>query len=162
MYKALCIAALLVPTFVFTQESKSISAPAGTFSSPQIVAKAKLPNQTATIPTTTIFTPAQNGLFRLSAYATIVAPALGSSSVWYYNFSWTDDSGIPQGGGNGILCACSTDAGPGAFGWNFVAGFGVTLIFEAKAGTPVTYNVTQSGPPDGSAYSLYYTLERLE
>jgi len=33
---------------------------------------------------------------------------------------------------------------------------------EAKAGTPVTYDVTLSGPPDNSIYSLYYTLERLE
>jgi hypothetical protein len=36
-------------------------------------------------------------------------------------------------------------------------------IFEAKAGTPITYDVNQSGgPPDNSAYSLFYTLERLE
>ena len=34
--------------------------------------------------------------------------------------------------------------------------------FEAKAGTTITYNVGRSGTPDGSEYSLYSTLERLQ
>jgi len=40
---------------------------------------------------------------------------------------------------------------------------GVVRTIEVRAGTPVTYDVVQgNGPPDNSAYSLYYTLERLE
>ncbi len=39
---------------------------------------------------------------------------------------------------------------------------GISFPFEAKAGTPITYVVEQNPSPDNSAYSLYYTLERLE
>ena len=39
---------------------------------------------------------------------------------------------------------------------------GTVIPFEAKAGTSITYSVTQCCNPDNSAYSLYYTLERLE
>jgi hypothetical protein len=39
---------------------------------------------------------------------------------------------------------------------------GATITLEAKAGTAITYSVDQVGAADGSAYALYYTLERLE
>jgi hypothetical protein len=39
---------------------------------------------------------------------------------------------------------------------------GAALTLEAKSGTAISYSVIQTGAPDGSAYSLYYTLERLE
>jgi hypothetical protein len=39
--------------------------------------------------------------------------------------------------------------------------YSVPLVFEAKAGTPVTYAVTESGPADNSVYTIYYTVERL-
>jgi hypothetical protein len=55
MYKALCVAALLVGLLALTGRSSS-AAPAP-FTSPVIVAKGKLVNQTAPISTTTIFTP---------------------------------------------------------------------------------------------------------
>ena len=37
-----------------------------------------------------------------------------------------------------------------------------TAPIPETAGTPINLSVTQSGPPDNSTYSLYYTLERLE
>ena len=111
--------------------------PAETLVGPHVIAKGALTGQTATIPTTTVVKPTRDGLFRLSAYGTITTPALTSSSQWNYSFSWIDDSGFPQGGGGGILCGCN-DAAAGAFDWNSIARFGVTLVFEAKAGTPIT------------------------
>jgi hypothetical protein len=36
------------------------------------------------------------------------------------------------------------------------------MTLQIKGGTALTYSVTQSGPPDNSAYLLDYTLERLE
>jgi hypothetical protein len=68
MHKTLCVAVLLLPTFALAQGGKSATPP---FPSPLIVAKGKLVNQTAPIPTTTIFTPIQTGLYRLSVYATV-------------------------------------------------------------------------------------------
>jgi hypothetical protein len=159
MYKTLALAILLLPTLTVAQEAKP-AAPIP-LTQPQIVAKGKLPNQTAPIPTTTIFTPTQTGLYRLSIYATISKADPSSGSGWIYNLQYTDDSG-PQ-----ILYQF-------LWGYNNVPGqftvysqlfqdfAGPTITFEAKAGTPVSHSLTLSGPPDNSAYSLYYTLERLE
>jgi hypothetical protein len=125
------------------------------------VAHGKLTNETSTIPITTIFTPAQTGLYRLSIYATISRADPGSGSDWIVNASYTDDSDQAQSLG-GLLNAFN--AYPGEFSiQNFTEGTGgPTVTLEAEAGTPITYSVTENGPPDNSTCSLYYTLERLE
>jgi hypothetical protein len=146
MYKALCIAVLLLPTFVLAQ-------------SPQIVAKAKLSHQTAAIPTTTIYTPAQTGLYRLSVYATLTKTDPNSASYWLVNVSYTDDAG-PYTLNQLLFTGSDNEIGVIYLYGSFPVG--AVVPFEVKAGTPVTYSVTQNGPPDNSAYSLYYTLERLE
>jgi hypothetical protein len=159
MYKSICVVAVLLTAFAFVSGSKpaGASAPAS-YSSPQIVARGKLVNQTTTIPVTTILTPAQDGLYRLSVYATVSNPDLNSGSWWSYNPAWTDDGGsVPE---NGLLYGYGNTHGP--FIYESLYGSGVAIPFEAKAGTSITYSVTQQGPPDNSAYSLYYTLERLE
>jgi hypothetical protein len=155
MYKTLCVAILFLPTFALTQGTKSASA--GAFISPQIVAKGKLPNHTAPIPTTTIFTPTQTGLYRMNAYATLTVSDPNSQASWCLDVNWTDDSGTAGGG------ACTfQNSSRGPFDWNGTGSGGV-LVFEDKAGVPITYNVLLlGGPPDNTAYSLYYTLERLE
>src|SRR6266516_3545129 len=73
MYKALCVVALLVATIALSSTSKSGALPAP-FPSPLIVAKGRILNQNAPISTTTIFTPTQSGLYRLSLYGTITQP----------------------------------------------------------------------------------------
>ena len=159
MYKTLCVAVLLFPTFALTQAHNPATPP---FPSPLIVAKGKLLNQTAPIPTTTIITPTQSGLYRLSVYATVTADTcIGSNSIWVFSPEWTDDSGLLQVSAGGILQ--SNGDCPGSF-LLFNSGFstGATITFEAKGGTAIAYNMAQQGPPNGSAYSLYYTLERLE
>lgn len=155
MLKHACLAVLLGSSFGVAQTSKPAA-----FTSPQIVAKAKLPNQTAPIPTRTIFTPAQTGLYRLSIYATVVKADPSSQSYWYVNPAWTDDSGaVSQAGG--VLFLPGTTAGPFEFDGVALLG-GDAFVFEAVAGMPITISVTQGGPSDNSSYSLYYTLERLE
>jgi hypothetical protein len=131
-----------------------------TVTSPQIVAKGKLRNQTAPIPTTTIFTPPQDGLYRLSAYATLTRTDVNSVSTWQFSVGWSDDVG-PQSAGSILFIQGNTRAG--SFVWeNFVDLGGASVILESKAGTPITYTVIQTDGPDNSAYALYYTLERLE
>src|ERR1700674_1202503 len=89
MYKTLCVAVLLLPTFALAQSGK----PATPFTSPLIVAKAKLVNQTAAIPTTTIFTPTHSGLYRLSLYMTVSKIDPQSSTSRGFALAWTDDGG---------------------------------------------------------------------
>jgi hypothetical protein len=161
MYKTLTVAALLLAAFAFTSGSRSADASPVTAISPPIVARGKVLNQTAPIPTTTIFTPTQSGLYRLSVYGTITQGSGAGTSFWIYSPAWIDDSGLLQNSANGILE--SNNDGAGSFLLtNSGFSLGATITLEAKAGTPITYSVTQVGPPDNSAYSLYYTLERLE
>jgi hypothetical protein len=161
MYKTLGIAVVLLAAIAFTSDNKPAGAsPTMPISAP-IVARAKLINQTATIPSTTIFTPTQDGLYRLSVYGTTSKPDPSSQSIWNFNFTWSDDAGNQNenwliagygGGTPGQFAAFSQSIGVG----------GVAVPFQAKAGMPISYSVQQSGSPDNSAYTIYFALERLE
>jgi len=155
MYKALCVAVLLLcPTLILAQKAKPTTTP---FTSPLIVAKGKLRNQTAPIATTTIFTPVQDGLYRLSVYMTQVV-STPNSNFGYFQLSWTDDAGAEQGW-NAYLLTTNL-APPQAYGV-FTSGLpGSEMVFQSKANTPITYAVFGVG--DLGTYSLYFTLERLE
>ena len=159
MYKTLTVAALLLAAFAFTPGSRSADASPTTAIGPAIVAKGKLVNQTAPIPTTTIFTPTQTGLYRLSVYATVTTTDPSSQSYWNFNAGWTDDAKAESV--TTILYSTGNVLGPFDYASVLIVG-GTVAPFEAKAGTAITYSITQGGPPDNSAYSLYYTLERLE
>jgi len=157
MYKTLTVVALLLAAFAFTSGSKSADAAPTTPSSPVIVARGKQMNQTAPIPPTTIFTPSQDGLFRLSMYGTMTTIDPNSQSGWRYTLTWTDASDTV----NIQVLFASSDNEAGRW-----AGFSGepawTPAFQAKAGIPVTYSITQNGPPDSSVYALYWAVERLE
>ena len=160
MNKALGVAVLLLGVIAIGFATSSRTS--GAFLGPRVIATGALTGQTSNIASTTIFTPPRSGLFRLSAYATLTTPATtGFQSSWQYDFTWTDDAGVATSGTR-LLIANQNDQNVGTFDWYLVNQYGATLVFQAKAGTPVTYDVTQLGPPDGSAYSLYYTIERLE
>jgi hypothetical protein len=162
MYKSICIAVLVVG--LLSLAGHSSSAALAPFTSPQIVARGKLVNQTGTFETA-IFTPNQSGLYRLSVYATITTADPNSTSNSYYSVSWTEDTGRTQG--TTLLVANDTSVGQffnAALWYNFGDQWydgGVDRTFQAKAGTPIMHG---GGPnvPDNSAYSIYYTLERLE
>jgi hypothetical protein len=162
MYKSICVVAVLLAAFAFMSGSKPAGASAPTsYASPQIVARGKLANQTAPIPTTTIFTPVQTGLYRLSVYATISKADSNSGSDWLYSMEYADDSG-PQALSQLLYGYNNTPGQFTLYSQFFNDAGGPTVTFEAKAGTPITYGVALQGPPDDSAYSLYYALERLE
>jgi len=133
MYKVLCVAVLLLATFAFVSGSKPADAAASGLPTPVILARNKLVNQTAPIPLTTIFTPTADGLYRISTDA---------SGAQMFDFDLI--AGYNQ-----------------QLGQFDEYGYSVPLVFEAKAGTPVAYAVTESGPPDNSVYAIYYTVERL-
>src|SRR5260370_34567475 len=154
MYKSVCVVVILVAAFAFTSGGGSAAASPTTPPSPVIVARAKLVNQTAPIPTTTIFTPTQTGLYRLSVYATVTTTDPSSQSYWNFNAGWTDDAKPVSV--NTILYTTGNVSGPFDYLGVLIAG-GTEIPFEAKAGTPITYSISQDNGPDNSAYSLYYT-----
>jgi hypothetical protein len=161
MCKNLCIAVVLLAAFSFMSGSKSADASPLTSISPPIVARGKLVNQTAPIPTTTILTPSQSGLYRLSVYGTVTQLDTISTVFWDFQPSWTDDSGTPNLLA-GFYFTENGDSTVQPFFWNAEGFSGASVVLQAKAGTPITYTVTQSGALGNGQYSLYYTLERLE
>jgi len=94
MYKNLSIAVLLVAFGLVA--ARSTSSP--TSGSASIVATVSLPNQTAPLPSTVLFTPGTTGLFRVTAYMTEVVPLANNGSVdtWIYHLGWTDDAVVGQ------------------------------------------------------------------
>jgi hypothetical protein len=159
VYKTIGIAVVLLAAFAFTSGSRSADASPTTPIGPAIVAHGKLLNQTTTLPSTTIFTPTHDGLYRLSVYATVSKADPSSQSIWNYNIAWTDDAGAESEGS--IVWQSGAFQGQFQYEGLFQQG-GAVIPVQAKAGTPITYSVIQGGSPDNSTYSLYYTLERLE
>src|SRR5258708_6224341 len=138
MYKTLTVAALLLAAFAFTSASRSADASPTTPIGPAIVARGKLVNQTATIPATTIFTPSQNGLYRLSAYATLITGTCGGST-WSYTPEWTDDSGVLSS----AYVLQSNNSCPGSFVSFTSSNYQIcpTITFATQAGPPLNYTV---------------------
>ena len=158
MYKSVCVLVIFLSLFAFTSGSRQADASPTTAIGPAIVAHGNLVNQTAPIPATTIFTPTQTGLYRLSIYGTMLTAAYNSGTSWSVYVSWTDETTSQN---QQVLWSYDSSLAPflSSGANNF---YGQVAIFEAKAGTPVAYSTTQIGPPDGTSYSLHYTLERLE
>jgi hypothetical protein len=157
MYKNLSIAVLLVAFGLVA--ARSTGAPAPTLTSPTIVKKVALTNQTGPIPTTTIFTPGTSGLFRVSVYMT-QAVAGNSPDYWTVDLGWSDDAGKEAA----ATVSSSVGQVP-PMAWGFVSGSfqpGSVVTVEGRAGQPLTFDVTDAGGfgNDGS-YSLYITVERL-
>lgn len=154
MKKALAVAVVLVGMLTVSLATKSSEGSGATSIGPTIVAKIRRPKQTDQIPTTTIFTPTADGMFRISVYTTMVVPGSGYSVIVY----WTDNAGpeIANVGGTtsgsyGTGSYCVSAAGPPPCG---------TIIF-AKGGTPVSYS-TSGDSNGGGTYDLYVVVERLE
>ena len=162
MYKSLSLAVLLLAVFAFTSDSKSVGAVPPSPASPAIVARGSLLNQTVPF-SATIYTPAQDGVFRLSAYATITVASPGSNSDWLYAYFWTDVTGQTQ---QAPFALSSYNPAVGPFvlqGLGNGGGTGgIVTTFQATKGTPIVQKMNLGGAPDGSAWSLYYVLERLE
>jgi hypothetical protein len=131
------------------------ASPAAGTSSPLIVARGKLFNQTGEIPQTTIFIPSATGLYRVSAYMVETAPASATNANWSFNLFWTDDAGAEANYENMYL---PVNGGYGTPTWTP----GSVSVFQADAGQSVSYSVTLSGADSGGAYALYYTVERLQ
>jgi len=127
---------------------------------PTVIARLSLKNQTVPIPTTTIFIPKADGLYRLSVYMTVTTADLTSSSFWSANVNWTDEAGAEQK--TMLLYGISYSSPPNAaFITNDGSLSGPVITMQAKADTPVTFCVTQNGSTDNSAYAVFIAAERL-
>jgi hypothetical protein len=159
MYKSICIAVLMVGLLALMEHSSNaVPTP---FTSPIIVARGKVVNHTGQLSSNTIFTPNQSGLYRLSAYATMTTADPNSTSTSYYSIAWSDDSGQTRGATNDTELGSFSNAAIWYELGNQWQDSGISRTFQANAGAPI---LQYAGPDaaDNSAYSLYWTLERLE
>jgi hypothetical protein len=126
---------------------------------PTIVATVNLRGITQSIPTTTIFTPADTGVFRVSFYAGMTTPANPVNS-WNLNLNWTDDAG-PETTQLGYLN--SSNIPPTDYEQNPLQQEGLVSpwVFEAVAGQPITFSLLASGADPGTC-GLAMTIERLQ
>jgi hypothetical protein len=157
MFKSLCCVVLLLGVLAFTSGSKpagaSVPAP---LTSPTIVAKVALLNQTASIPSTTILTSPTRGLYRVNAYMIQTDIVQGSNATWNLQFNWTDDAGAES---DNSLLSVGVNGNPP---WGSVGVLpGSASIVELAAGQPLTYS-TFASDGGGGAYALYLNVERLE
>jgi hypothetical protein len=135
-------------TFCLTLVVITVSFLPATVSAPRvpvIVAQLALTNQTGPIPQTTIFTPAQSGLYRVSSYIASTTP--GQDDAFTATLVYTDDVALEYAALNN-----------GSSGY-YATSSGFTT-FRATANNPVSF-YTQGSTPQGTKYCVYLTIERL-
>jgi hypothetical protein len=158
MHKAICVASFLLAALASTSAGAPVKATPISLPLPVIVARGKLLKQTASVPATTIFTPTQGGLYRLSMYSTVTVANPATNDNWYTYLFWTDDAGSEQTDAV-PLSWNSGNSPPYAWGNGASDQPGLVLTFELAARTPLSFTV--NGVTDGSEFSLYYVVERL-
>jgi len=129
---------------------------------PSIVFRFKRTGLTKPIKAIKLFTPKQDGLYRISLFWDTTVP-LNNGSFWCAQLNWTDGGG--QQFNSSELQTYSNNQGTNNYSlW-------VSAI-QANAGTPVNFTVLASGSsptcdpqapsPDGSKFDLFFTMEQLE
>ena len=121
--------------------------------SPVIVKKAARVNQTAPIPTSTLYTPQDDALYRISSVFQLSVPTANNMGIWCPAFNWSDQVGLEQPTPE-VACVVANRQPPFAIEHQ-------TFTFRVKAGNPITYRVTNQNDTTGSTYSLYVVVERL-
>jgi hypothetical protein len=136
MYKIVCVVVLLLGTIgLIASDSGAVrNTP---YPYPSIMATVRQTGQTSSIPTTTIFTPKQDGLYRASAYMTMTTPGT-DQSLWVLNFNWTDNAGEET---TFLSYAYVNQKPPHAYALSSAADSPTGLTFMALAGVPVTFSV---------------------
>jgi hypothetical protein len=154
MKKALCVLVVLACVAL----AASFGNAGNTVAPPMIIANKRFVNQTVPIPATTIVTPTHDSVYRVSVYVTLSRTDPRSLSTWAYIMNWGDLGGSENG-----LYMWKQDAGAGQFiDVNGQEDGGLSKTIAVSAGMPLTFTVTQNGPADNSAYSLYLVVEQLQ
>ena len=121
----------------------------------KIIARVSLTGQTGAVPATTLFTPREDGLFRVSAYL-VVTGTNNAQQGACFDLRWTDDS-LTLSPSLGFSFP-PTPVGPGNCG-KIGARAQATIVIRAKAHTPVSFLTNLFGP--AFPYDFFITAEKL-
>lgn len=151
MYKLAAVAILLVGTVAVASHSNPVG---NRLASPVIVAKIALAHQTSAIPKSVIFTPSENGLYRISPYIAMTSP--GSTGFWTFETYWTDDGGANVAELMNLDCTRVPAYGTSPSGDTLGS-----FTFRAVPGQPVSFDVTDGGTGAGGTYEVLFVIERI-
>jgi hypothetical protein len=116
---------------------------------PCVVATTSLTNRTHGTPPTPFFTPATDGMFRISAYLGTTKAATNSAGTWLLLFRWND--GVRHRNTGTAAASASSNAG------------NATIVVYAVAGQPLEYRTSiVGGTAEGMKYDLHIVVEQLE
>lgn len=98
--------------------------------------------------TISLFTPRQDGIFRVSYYLEAPSSATGTACVF---IRYTDSEALRIVGGNCAGKAAAATYAPGS------------VVIHAKAGMPITYNpfLANNNPPGEVTFNFFITVEQL-
>lgn len=116
---------------------------------PEVVASVSLTNQSATIGTTTLYSPSTAGLFRINQYGSVKTNGDGFG----FHVNWTDTAG------NAIAM---TSFGIVSAPNGNISGSASTMIIQADASTNITYSVPAISLTGADTYNLYIVVESLQ
>jgi hypothetical protein len=119
-----------------------------------MIARGSILSQTVAIPRTTIFTPLQTGMYRISPYMSMTAAS--STGFWTFEFYWTDEGGTNEASMLNLDCTRVP-----AYGQVPNGGTLGSFTFRAIAGQPVSYQITDGGTGAGGTYEAFFVVERL-
>ncbi|MBA2682068.1 MAG: hypothetical protein H0U76_27205 [Ktedonobacteraceae bacterium] len=120
----------------------------------RIVSQIALAEVANNIPTTTLYTPREDGLFNISGYMVNDNPVPGSAGDWQTSLGWTDSAGTWSFNRWFVLTDTANNS--------TIQGLGSVLTIRARAGQPITYAVNGFAVPLGSTYSVYLTVEQVQ
>jgi hypothetical protein len=140
---AFCLAALLVLL---------VNASGQNTSSPTIVAKIQLLNQTGVVSPTTIFTPSTTGMYRVSTVIVLTqANGTTDSNAYYWG----------QLSFNYVRTPGQADATYPLYVTKLSASSGVTVVMSS-AGQPISFFTTSGGGDiTNTKYNVYIEVEKL-
>ncbi len=113
----------------------------------KVVAKKWLPNQTAALGHTDLFTSSEGGDYRISAY--LAVDDTSGSSVAFI-FGWVDEYRDEFG----LVSGAAVTANPASY-----KASDVSIVVHVKPNS--TIYLDESGTPTTPKYSLYVTIEEL-
>lgn len=123
-----------------------------------IVANRALTAQTAPIPTTTLYTPKRDGIFRVTIY--FETTTLGDSGVMCGSIGFEDDAAVTS---KLAEFDCIDLVYPNNEGRLTTAS--QSIVIRDKAGTPITFQTFVGGPSVVSGdpvYAIFFTVEQLQ
>jgi len=153
VHKTLLLPLLLMAVTSFAQDAQRTTTNGGA----SIVATVALTSQTANISKTALYTPTANGVFRISAYMTMVVP--GSTGAWWLTGYWDDDAGAEK---TLIYKVNSNTKSPSA-SCNSAGGTACgssVFVIDGKAGMPISYDVGAHAGATGT-YDVFIVVEQL-